>query len=189
MTNRFLLDARELKASVDLVQVAQRFTRLRRHGRQFVGLCPLHRETKPSFFVHPEKQVFKCFGCGAGGDVFQLVMCLTGSDFRTALEFVFVHAGGVACDSEPRSGSRLGASEGAKPLSPPKAGVHHSQSLLDSRALILASLDATNRRLRAIEETKDRYRLRQIDAPPTDVSLRWGNAEDELGKHRSERVV
>ena len=42
---------------------------------------------------------------------------------------------------------------------------------------------------RAIEETKDRYRLRQIDAPPTDVSLRWGNAEDELGKHRSERVV
>ena len=42
---------------------------------------------------------------------------------------------------------------------------------------------------RAIEETKDRYRLRQIDAPPTDVSLRWGSAEDELGKHRSERVV
>jgi hypothetical protein len=42
---------------------------------------------------------------------------------------------------------------------------------------------------RAIEETKDRYRLRQIDAPPTDVSLRWGDAEDELGKHRSERVV
>lgn len=42
---------------------------------------------------------------------------------------------------------------------------------------------------RAIEETKDRYRLRQIDAPPTDVSLRWGNAEDALGKHRSERVV
>jgi hypothetical protein len=42
---------------------------------------------------------------------------------------------------------------------------------------------------RAIEETKDRYRLRQIDAPPTDVSLRWGNAEAELGKHRGERAV
>jgi hypothetical protein len=42
---------------------------------------------------------------------------------------------------------------------------------------------------RAIEETKDRYRLRQIDAPPTDVSVRWGSAEDELGKHRGERVV
>ena len=41
----------------------------------------------------------------------------------------------------------------------------------------------------AIEETKDRYRLRQIDAPPTDVSLRWGNAETELGKHRGEQVV
>ncbi len=42
---------------------------------------------------------------------------------------------------------------------------------------------------RAIEETKDRYRMRQIEAPPTDVSLRWGDAEDELGKHRGERVV
>jgi hypothetical protein len=42
---------------------------------------------------------------------------------------------------------------------------------------------------RATEETKDRWRMRQIDAPPTDVTLRWGNAEDELGKHRSERVV
>jgi len=42
---------------------------------------------------------------------------------------------------------------------------------------------------RAIEETKDRYRTREIEATPTDVSLRWGDAEDELGKHRGERVV
>jgi hypothetical protein len=42
---------------------------------------------------------------------------------------------------------------------------------------------------RAIEETKDRWRTRQINAPPTDVSLRWGDAEDELGRHRGERVV
>ena len=42
---------------------------------------------------------------------------------------------------------------------------------------------------RAVEETKDRWRTRQIDAPPTDVSLRWGDAQDELGKHRGERVV
>jgi len=42
---------------------------------------------------------------------------------------------------------------------------------------------------RAVEETKDRWRTRQIDAPPTDVSVRWGDAQDELGKHRGERVV
>ena len=41
---------------------------------------------------------------------------------------------------------------------------------------------------RAVDETKDRWRTRQIEAPPTDVSLRWGNAEEELGKHRGERV-
>jgi hypothetical protein len=41
---------------------------------------------------------------------------------------------------------------------------------------------------RAVDETKDRWRTRQIDAPPTDVSLRWGNAAEELGKHHDERV-
>ena len=41
---------------------------------------------------------------------------------------------------------------------------------------------------RAVDETKDRWRSRQIEAPPTDVSLRWGNAQEELGKHRNERV-
>jgi DNA primase len=148
-TNR--LDARELKARVGLSVVASRFTQLRRSGRQLVGLCPLHSERHPSFYVHPEKQVFHCFGCGAGGDVFAFVMRVTGCDFRRALEIVADFSKGVACASEPRSGSRFGASEGAKPLSPPKAGACYSQSSLDSRARLLAALEATNRRLRAIE--------------------------------------
>ena len=147
-----VLNARDLKAQVDLVTFAAGFARLRPCGRQFVGLCPLHSERNPSFYVHPVKQVFKCFGCGVGGDIFVFVMRATGCGFRRALEVVAEFSDGVA-RAEPRSGSRFGASEGAKPLSPPKAGASHSQSSQDLRARTLATLEVANRRLRAIEAT------------------------------------
>ena len=148
------LDARQLKARVDLTEFAGQFTKLRRSRGQFVGLCPFHAERHPSFYVHPEKQIFHCFGCGAGGDVFAFVMRANDCGFRSALEIVAEYCEGVARDSGPRSGPRLGASEGGvSPLSPPKAGVPHSQVSQDSRARILAALEATNRRLRTIEAT------------------------------------
>jgi hypothetical protein len=153
VSTRAQLDARQLKAHVDLTEFISRFTRLRRSGRQFVGLCPLHDERHPSFYVHPVKQVFHCFGCGAGGDLFAFVMLAKRCCFRRALEIVAELCDGVARASGPRSGPRFGASEGAKPLSPPKAGALHSQYLQESRARILAAVDSANRRLRAIEAT------------------------------------
>ena len=54
--------------------------------------------------------------------------------------------------------------------------------------LVAIKADLLDEINRAVEETKDRWRTREIEAPPTDVSLRWGNAEEELGKHRGERV-
>jgi hypothetical protein len=146
-------DAGELKVRVDLVAFASQFTRLGRSGRQFLGLCPLHAERCASFYVHPDKQVFHCFGCGAGGDVFAFVMRVNDCDFRRAMEIVAEFSAGVARASEPRSGSRLGASEGAKPLSPPKAGGRHSQAGPDARSRILDSINVTDRRLHAIAAT------------------------------------
>jgi hypothetical protein len=84
-----------LKARVNLVSVAEKFTHLRRSGRQLVGLCPLHSERHPSFYVDPVKQCFKCFGCDAGGDVFEFVMRATGCDFHRALETVAEFSSGV----------------------------------------------------------------------------------------------
>jgi hypothetical protein len=78
-------------------------------------------------------------------------MLVNDCDFRRALEIVAQCSDGVARASEPRSGSRSGGSEGAKPLSLPKAGVPNSQSLPDSRARILAALDDADRRLLAIQ--------------------------------------
>jgi hypothetical protein len=147
------LDAPQLKARADLAAYARLFTRLRRAGRQLLGLCPLHEERHPSFYIHPEMNSFYCFGCGAGGDVFAFVMHVNRCGFRQALEIVAEFSEGVARDSEPRSGSRPAASVGAKSLSPPKAGCHHSQFPQDSRARILAALDAADRRLRQVDAT------------------------------------
>ncbi len=147
------LDARQLKAHVDLAEFAARFIRLRRSGRQLIGCCPLHSERHPSFYVHPDRQVWFCFGCNRGGDLFDFVMCATGCDFRRALEIAAEFSERIARDSETRSGSRFGAGEGAQPLSAAKRRVPHSQFSSDSRAEILAALHATDRRLARIAAT------------------------------------
>jgi len=147
----FRHSARNLRVRVDLVGFVRQFTRLRRSGQQFIGSCPLHSERHPSFYVRPEKQVFYCFGCGAGGDVFDFVMHAAGCDFRRALGNVAEFSERVARDSETQSGSRFDAGEGAQPLSAAKRRVPQSQSSEDSRARILTALDEVDRRLRRIE--------------------------------------
>ncbi len=81
--------ARDVKRTADIVAIASCFTRLRRTGSQWLGLCPLpdHNERHPSFYVHP-RGVWYCHGCMRGGDVFRLVMLIKGADFPTALHFV-----------------------------------------------------------------------------------------------------
>ena len=99
-------DAATVKASVDLVDYASCLTRLRRCGRQWVGLCPLHRERRPSFFVHPLRQVFFCHGCHRGGDIFSLVMYHNACGFAEAVRAV----------------ARFGKAEGPPPKAKPKVG-------------------------------------------------------------------
>lgn len=117
------LDARAVKAGADFLAIAGRYTRLRRAGRQYVGLCPFHSERHPSFYVEPERKLFYCFGCGAGGDVFDFVMRAEGCGFLRALEIASSLPGG-ARESEPRSGERVRAGVGAKPLGPRSGPVH-----------------------------------------------------------------
>jgi hypothetical protein len=147
--------ASDVKTRADLVQIVSKYTSLRRIGKQYVGRCPFHSERHPSFYVHPERKLFHCFGCGAGGDVFSFVMQILGCDFRRALETVALYSDGVAHASDPRSGSRFGVGEGGNPLRLTKAAVSHSQSNKDSRARILAELDATDRRLAGIQAAND----------------------------------
>ncbi len=78
----------QLKSSVDIVQVIQEYVRLRKVGPRYVGLCPFHNEKTPSFSVNSSHQFYKCFGCGAGGDVLKFVMELERLSFYEALKLL-----------------------------------------------------------------------------------------------------
>lgn len=71
-----------------MVDLASGYMQLRRQGRNYVGLCPWHDDTKPSLQINPERQTFKCWVCDLGGDVFSFVMKIDGLEFREALEML-----------------------------------------------------------------------------------------------------
>lgn len=75
----------ELRRRVDIVEVVSDYVQLRRAGRSFTGLCPFHNERTPSFSVSPDRQLFHCFGCGAGGTVIRFVMDAEGLSFVEAV--------------------------------------------------------------------------------------------------------
>ncbi len=79
-----------LKSSVDIVKVVGEYVRLRRAGvgPRYTGLCPFHTEKTPSFSVHQTHQFYKCFGCGAGGDVIKFVMEIERLSFYEALKLL-----------------------------------------------------------------------------------------------------
>lgn len=73
----------------DIVELISRYTTLKRVGNRFQALCPLHNDKKtPSFSVSPDKQLFHCFGCGAGGTVIQFIMARENLDFMEAVKFL-----------------------------------------------------------------------------------------------------
>ena len=63
-----------IRSSADIVDVVSQYVNLKKRGRNFFGLCPFHDERTPSFSVAPEKEIYHCFGCGAGGSVFNFIM-------------------------------------------------------------------------------------------------------------------
>ena len=76
----------EIRTSNDIVSIISQYVVLKRSGRNFLGLCPFHREKSPSFSVSPDKQIFHCFGCGVGGDVIHFISKIENLDFKQALE-------------------------------------------------------------------------------------------------------
>jgi DNA primase len=80
--------AERVKQQADIVRVVGEYVRLKKSGQNFLGLCPFHQEKTPSFNVHPVKQIYHCFGCGVGGDVFKFVMELDKCTFPEAIRTV-----------------------------------------------------------------------------------------------------
>lgn len=76
----------EIRSAVDIVDLVSGYVTLKRVGRNYVGLCPFHTEKTPSFSVSPHKQIFYCFGCGAGGNVFNFLMRSENVNFVEAIQ-------------------------------------------------------------------------------------------------------
>ena len=78
----------EITAANDIVDVASSYMKLKRSGNGYKGLCPFHGEKTPSFHISPDKQLYHCFGCGAGGSVLQFIMNIENLDFVDAVKLL-----------------------------------------------------------------------------------------------------
>ena len=76
----------EVRSRTDIVDVISKYVNLQKKGSQYFGLCPFHNEKTGSFSVSPQKQMYYCFGCGAGGNVFSFLMAYENMTFKEAVE-------------------------------------------------------------------------------------------------------
>ena len=76
----------DIRQSNDIVNIISQYVALKRKGRNYFGLCPFHNEKSPSFSVSPDRQIFHCFGCNAGGNVYTFLMKIEGISFKEAVE-------------------------------------------------------------------------------------------------------
>lgn len=121
----------EVRHAVDIAEVVSETVLLKKAGKNLLGLCPFHSEKTPSFTVSPDKQIFHCFGCGAGGNVFSFVMKRDGLAFGEAVRLLARRAG-VDIPERPLSGperQRLSEAEALHEINRLAADFFH-QSLL-----------------------------------------------------------
>ena len=76
----------QVRQNNDIVEIISQYVHLTRKGRNYFGLCPFHNEKSPSFSVSPERQIFHCFGCGVGGNIYTFLMKIEGIGFKDAIE-------------------------------------------------------------------------------------------------------
>lgn len=132
--------AQEIKNKIDLVELIREYIQVKAVGANFQALCPFHQEKTPSFVISPEKQIWRCFGCGKGGDLFTFIMEMEGLEFREALQLLAPKAGVVLKNEGYQNYSKkkrllemlnLSAKYFAKHLNQDQLGQSARQYLLD----------------------------------------------------------
>ena len=107
MTNGRIEDEKinQIREAVDIVDLIGEYVQLKKQGRNYFGLCPFHGENSPSFSVSTEKQIFHCFGCGAGGNIFTFLMDIEGYNFVESAK-VLAEKGNVPLEVEINKDSK-----------------------------------------------------------------------------------
>jgi len=150
----------EIRSASDIVDVISSYVSLKKRGKNFLGLCPFHKEKTPSFNVSPDKQMYHCFGCGVGGNAFTFVMELEKVSFIEAVRTLADRAG-IALPTEGGDTTQATENEGLYNVCR-LAGLHfhdHSKTLL----LSLGQDDGT---LSVHEQTEAPSRLTDKFAGP-----------------------
>ncbi|MFA7653521.1 MAG: DNA primase [Candidatus Magasanikbacteria bacterium] len=88
-----MTDVSTIKDRIDIVQLLGEYIQVKKAGANYKARCPFHNEKTPSFMIHPDKQIWHCFGCGKGGDVFTFIQEIEGLDFPEALKLLAERAG------------------------------------------------------------------------------------------------
>ena len=99
-------DVELIKEKINIVDLISEYLTLKKSGINFKATCPFHNEKTPSFIVSPERQIWHCFGCGVGGDLFTFLMQKEGMEFKEALEFLAKKAGVTLKRSESKKDAR-----------------------------------------------------------------------------------
>ncbi|MEN6557890.1 MAG: DNA primase [Thermoguttaceae bacterium] len=155
-----------VKQAIDIVDLVGNYIPLRRQGRNYVGLCPWHDDSRPSLQVNPERQSFKCWVCDLGGDIFSFIMKMEGVEFREALEMLAERAG-VPLEKPQRRAIPLAG----EPVEEARQG--HDAATADKRTLLQAMAWATKQYHRCL-----------LESPEADAARRylaeWGIAAESV---------
>lgn len=172
----------EIRSGNDIVDVISGYVRLTKKGSTYFGLCPFHNEKTPSFSVSPNKQMYYCFGCGAGGNVITFLMEYENYTFPEALEVLANRIGIELPKQEMTAEQRKASDKRARLLEVNKEAAKYFYTLLRSERGTRAHEYFRNRRLS--EETIKKFGLGYSDKYSDDLYryLRSKGYEDELLK-------
>ena len=172
----------EVRSRNDIVDVISQYVRLQKKGSNYFGLCPFHNEKSGSFSVSPNKQMYYCFGCGAGGNVFTFMMEYENFTFGEAMEALAQRAGMELPRQEYSSAQRREADRRARLLEINKEAAKYFYSLLRSERGKNALAYFRKREL--LEETMQKFGLGYSDQYSDDLYryLRKKGYEDEILK-------